>query len=454
MDKSNLNDAMVLKITEIEACRNKAEVTIPAETIDKNMDNTVKEFVKQAKLPGFREGKAPKQIVKKRFQDNISQELLRKCHLTAFEKIREESKTDIVSMPTPEAEPEAPKPGEEYKFSLTFEVAPELKLPEYKGLKLKKPESKVTDKDIQEEMDRYREMYAEFATVKEPAEEGDMLKISFTSDLECPEDAIASYKRLVEAEDSWCWLNEPEMLPGIIKGLKGSKSGDTKKLKVEFPADFTEPLLSEKEGNYEIKVVEVQRRVPLTDDKELCKRLNLENIDALKTQLKSAKAAKEEQEGRVKLQNEALESIVKKVGKLDLPPSLLGQATQTQFRQIANELVKSEDDVEAFKKDTDKHRKVAEEAAKKRITDYFVAKEIAEAEGIQVEQKEIDDQIKGISAAYGYKEKDLRQQMESSGGFEELHMDLTISKVAGFIVENADLGEKKAETEEKTEKKK
>jgi len=319
-------------------------------------------------------------------------------------------------------------------------------------VKLKKPEFKVTDKEINEELDRYREMYAEFATVKKTAEEGDMLKISFTSDIECPEDALTSYKRLVQAEDSWCWLNDPEMLPGIIKGLKGSKEGDTKKLKVEFPAEFTEPLLSGKKGNYEIKVIEVQRRVPLKDDKELCQRLNIENIDTLKKQLTSAREAREEQESKIKLQNEALEGIVKKVGKLDLPPSFLGQTTQTQFRQIANELVKSEDDVEAFKKDTDKHRKDAEEAAKKRLTHYFVAKEIAEAEEIQVNQKEIDEQIKGISAAYGYKEKDLRQQMENSGGFEELHIDMTISKVAGFIVENADLGEKKAENPKKEKK--
>jgi len=452
METSKLTETMVLKISELEPCRKKAEITIPAETVDNEIKLITKEFASQANLPGFRAGKAPLQMVKKRYQANIEQELLRQFHISAFEQIRKESKTDPVTMPSPDSEPQPPKSGKEYKFSLTFDAAPDFKLPNYKGLKLKKQEVKVTDKEINSEIERYRDMYAEFKAVDSPAEDGDMLKISFTSDLECPEDALASYKRLVSAEYSWCWLSEPEMLPGIIKGLNGAKAGDKKKLTVDFPSDFTEPLLAGKKGKYEITVKEVQRRVPLKDDKELCKRLNIEDIKTLKEQFKASKEAQAEQAGKAKLQEEALEIITKEVGKMDLPPSLLAQSTQAQFRQIANELVKSEADVEGFKKETEKHQKDASEAATKRLTNFFIAKAITEAEGIQVEQSEIDAQIRGISAAYGYKEKDLRQQMENSGGIEELHMDLTISKASNFIVDNADFGSKK--TEKAADKKK
>ena len=457
METSKLTESLVLKLSEMEPCRQKAEITIPADTVDSEMNIIAKEFAKQANIPGFRAGKSPLQMVKKRFKENIEQELLRQFHITAFEKIRTESKTDPVTMPSPESEPLPPKTGEEYKFTLTLDVAPELKLPEYKGLKLKKAEVKVTDKQINEEINKYRDMYAEFKTVDSPSEKGDMLKISFTSDLECPEDALQSYKRLVNAEDSWCWLSEPEMFPGIIKGLTGTKAGDKKELTVNFPEDFTEPLLAGKEGKYKITVLEVQRRMPLKDDKELCKRLNIENIKTLKDQVKSSKAAQEEQAGKAELQKEALETIVKKVGTFDLPPSMLAQSIQMQFRQIANELVKSEDDVESFKKDTAKHQKDAEKTAKTRLTNYFVSKTITDKEKIPVTQEDVDARIKGISAAYGYKEKDLREQMESSGGLEELHMDLTIEKAAAFIVDQAKFdAPKKAEkkSDSKDEKKK
>jgi trigger factor len=463
METSKLTETMVLEISELEPCRKKAEITIPAETVNSEMNIISKEFAGQVNIPGFRAGKAPLQMVKKRYQPNIEQELLRQIQISAFEQIQKKSDTTPVTMPIPEGELKSPKSGSEYKFSLTFDVTPDFKLPKYKGIKLKKEDIKITDKILNAEIDRYRDMYAEFKKVDSPAEDGDMLKISFSSDLECPEDALASYKRLVSAEDSWCWLSEPEMLPGIIKGLKGSKAGDTKELKVEFPADFTEPLLAGKKAKYKITVKEVQKREPLKDDKELCKRLNIEDIKTLKEELKKSKEAQAEQAGTVKLQQEALEVMAKEIGKIDLPPSLLSQSIQMQFRQIANELVKSEADVEDFKKDTEKHQKAAEEAARKRLVNFFIAKAINEAEKIQVEQAEIDAQIRGISAAYGYKEKDLRQQMENSGGFEELHMDLTIAKASQFIVDNADFGAKKSEkapekkketkNEKKTEKK-
>ena len=454
MEKSKLTETLVLKLSELEPCRKKAEITIPAETVSSEMNIIAKEFAKQVNIPGFRAGKAPLPMVKKRFKENIEQELLRQFHLTAFDKIRSESETDPVTMPTPDSEPTSPKSGQEYKFTLTFEVAPEVKLPKYKGVKLKKQPVKITDKQIDEEIDRYRDMYSEFKTVDTPAEEGDMLKVSFTSDIECPEDAVASYKRLVNAEDSWCWLSEPEMLPGITKALKGAKAGDKKTFTVNFPEDFTEPLLAGKKGKYDFTVKEVQRRVPLKDDKELCQRLNIEDIKVIKDQIKKSKEAEAEQAENQRLAQQALEEIAKKVGTIDLPPAMLAQTVQMQFRQIANELVKSEDDVEEFKKETAKHQKNAEKAAKERLTNFFIAKAITDAEKISVTQSEIDAQIKGISAAYGYKEKDLRQQMESSGGIEELHIDLTISKAARFVVDNADFGEKTAKTTKTADKKK
>ena len=452
METSKLNDTLTLKLSELEPCRKKADITIPAQTIDTEMNIIAKEFAKQANLPGFRAGKAPLPLIKKRFQENIEQELLRQIHIAAFEKIRKESDNTLATMPVPDQEPALPKTGKDYTFSLTFDVAPEIKLPEYKGLKLKKTEVKITDKELDTEIDRYRDMYAEFKTVDAPAENGDMLKISFTSDIECPEDAPPSYKRLVSSEDSWCWLSEPEMLPGMIEGLKGAKAGDEKELEVEFPADFTEPLLAGKKGKYKITVKEVQRREVLKDDKELCKRLHIDDIKTLKEQLKASRTAQAEQANRVKLQQEAIEAVAKKVGEIDLPPSMLAQSTQMQFRQIANELVKSEADVEAFTKDTEKHKKAAEEAAKKRLTNFFIAQEINKKEGISVTQEEIDARIKGISAAYGYNEKDLRQQMESSGGIEELQIDLAIEKAASILLDQADFGKSKAKKAEDNKK--
>ena len=441
MEKSNNQKKIEVKVTDLaQPCSKKAEVKVPAETVKSELNTITREYALQASIPGFRPGKAPLAMIQKRYADNINQEFIRQVHIIAFDQLREECETELVTMPVPESAPVAPKAGEDYSFSVTFEVAPELKLPKYKGIKLKKNEASVSEEEVESEIERYRDMYSDFGTVDSPAEEGDMLKISFTSNLEEIEDAPAAYTRLVKSEDSWCWLNDPEMIPGIIKGLKGAKKGDTKKLKVEFPADFTEPLLSEKKAEYEITVLEVQRKTPLKDDNELAKRLNVKNIDELRNSIKLMREARIEQEGRADLEKQALEIIAKEVGKFDIPSTLFNQVTQSEFRQIANELVKTQEDVEEFKKNTDDHRKKAEEKATERLTNYFIAKAINQAEDMVVGEEDINEYVKGISAAYGYKEKDLRQQLESNGGYDDIHISLTIAKAANFIIDNADYG--------------
>lgn len=446
----NLKEAIKVELTEKEPCLKKADVAIPAEAVDNEMELAVAEFAKYAKLPGFREGKAPKNLIVKRFAANIKEELTRRFQVAAFEKIREINDTDIVTLPIPEGNIPEPESGHEYAFALTMNVAPEVKLPKYTGIKLKKTAVKIDKKEVEGEIDRIREMYAEFTTVEEAAQEGDMLKISYTSDIDAPEDATAAYKRYVSAEDSWCWLSEPEMLPGIIKTLKGVKAGAEKKLNADFPADFTEPLLAAKKAKYEIKVAEVQRRMPLKSDEEFCKRINVPDIKTFKEQIEKNLESRAQMTAEGELRQVAMDSVCDNVKKIDLPPDMLAQTVQMELRNIANQLVKSEEDVEGFKKDQDKHRKDAEEAAKKSLVRYFVCKKIANEEDITVEQADIDNRIAGMSRAYGYKEDDLRKQLQSSGGMEQLHMDLLVSKVNDLIIEKAEIAEagKKAPAKE------
>jgi len=443
----SLKELLQVELTEKEPCLKKANVTIPSEAVNGEINLTVKEFAKFAQLPGFRSGKAPQHLIKKRFASKIQEELSRRFQAAAFEKITEESIVDIVTIPVTEGDFPEPISGEAFNFALTFNVAPEIKLPEYKAVKLTKTMPEVAKKDIDAELDRIREMYSDFATIDEAAKEGDMLKITYTSDLEAPEDASAGYKRYVSSEDAWCWLSDPEMLPGITKVLNGVKAGAEKKMDVVFPDNFSEADLIGKKAKYDIKVSEVQRRMPIKSDKEFCKRINVPDIKTFREQIEQNLKARLEMETNSELQQAALDAVCSSIKKLDLPPAMLAFSIQREFRQIANSLVKKEDDVEAFKKDTEKHQKDAEKTARQHLTRYFICKKIADIEGIKVEQSDVESQIAGISKAYGYKEKDLRKQMEASGDIEALHLDLIITKVTDFIIKNADIADSKNKKE-------
>ena len=445
----SLDELLKVELNEKKPCLMKADVTIPATVVKDEINTTVKEFSKYAQLPGFRVGKVPKHLIKKRFDSDIKAEVTRKFQAAAFEKIKEMSPTDIVTIPISEKDLPEPDSEKEFSFSLLVNVAPEIKLPKYTGIKLKKPDVKVDKKEVDAEVDRMRDMYAEFTTVNEAAQEGDMLKISYTSNLEADKEATAGYKRYVSVKDAWCWLSEPEMLPGIIEALKGTKAGAEKKMKVVFPEGFMEASLVGKETEYDIKVTEVQRRIPLKSDEELCKRINVPDMKTFREQIEQSLEFRAQMDANNKMRQTALDTVCKSVEKLDLPPDVLAQATQMEFRNIANNLVKSEEDAENFKKESEKHRKNAEEIAKKRLFVYFICKRIADEENITVEQEDIDNQIATISRTYGYRKEELRKQMESSGGFEQLHMDLLVAKVNDLIIDKADIAESAQQTDKK-----
>ena len=434
---NKLNDSMKIEFEQKQPCVQEIKVSIPAEALQAQMTSIASEYAKYANVPGFRVGKAPAAIVKRKYNDKILEELNTNIQKIVLKRINEDLEEKMITMPALVGNEPVLKEDEDYKVVLSINTEPTFELPEYKGLDLPMEDVKVDDAEIDAEINKYREMFADYVTVEEEAKEGDMLKVTYTSDLEEIEDALDSYKRYVSAENSWIWLNEPEMMPGLIKACVGVKAGDEKKISIDFGDDFVEPLLNGKSAEYTFSIIEVQRRMPLNSDEELCEKLKIGSIAELKENLLARKKMELENQARMKQNQIALETIVEQVDMPDLPPEFLARDKQFEFRRIADELVKSEEDVATFKEKQDEHLKNAEDIAKKNLKIYFTCSKIADNEGITVSQSELDRNIEQISKAYGYKVKELTEQMMQTGAIDKLHMDILRSKVATFIIANA-----------------
>ena len=186
---------------------------------------------------------------------------------------------DIVAFGRMDAK-EAPAADREYAVTLDVEVAPEFKMPEYKGLEIKVEDGETLEQHIENRMKYLKDLYADYVTIEEPAQKGDMLKVSYESDFVPAEDAPASLRRAVKSEESWIWLSEPEQIPGVLAALTGAKKDGEYTFKAEFPADWREKDLQGKSVEYKVKVFEAQRRVPVADDAKLAEKLGREPTDA------------------------------------------------------------------------------------------------------------------------------------------------------------------------------
>ncbi len=444
MSQETLKNEMTLSSESLEACSRKYTFTISTETMVKEESASLKEIAGMVAIPGFRKGKAPAAMVRSRYASNIKEEMSRMIISAAFEKVSEDEKIDIISYRLPtQAEMDKLDTTKEFTFDITFDIAPEIQLPEYKGLKVEVSDAKVDDKVIDERITEFREMYAEFKDIDTAAEAGDMLEVAYSSDFELAEDASASLKRQVESDKNWLWLSTPETIPGTIDALTGVKQGEERSFDAVYPEDWREEELQGKTVKYNVTVAKVQRRMPLESDEELCKKMQLDDIDALRKHISSGLNSQAIMEQR----NELRETIYKKVdeqtAEFDLPPSVLAQEVQKMLRQMASE-VKDEAGAEEFKNDIKTHQKDADKKAKDALRRMFILRKIATAEKITVEAAEIDAQIKSMSGYYRMKEKELRQLLEKNGTMEDLQMDILCSKVVDFLADAAEVTEKSA----------
>ncbi|MBE6402769.1 MAG: trigger factor [Lentisphaerae bacterium] len=433
MAKQTLSQALELVVREDGAlCRN-CDFTVAADRMKSETSIAAQAFANYVAVPGFRRGKAPEAMIVKRFEGDLKDELKRRFMAAAFERLSDGEKLEVVYCRMPEES--ALELGKEYKFTLRIDLAPQIADFEYKGLEVDVPAAEVDEKELNDRVEQYRKMYAEFAEVSEPAAKEDMLKVDYTSDFELPEDASASLTRQVKADATFLWLAEPEYLPGCVAALTGAEAGKEYTFDSVYPADYREAALAGKTVKYTVKVVNVQRRKDLSDD-ELAAKLRLDNIDKLRDMLKSGLQAEAEGKRRDAVRTAVYEKISAAVGEFELPPGLLEAETDEALQRKAQATVKNEADAEEFKKNLEENRAAAKVEASAKLRRELVFRKIAKAENITVTAAEVDREIEMMSRYYRKKPAELRSIMEKNGAIEALQSEILNNKVWDFVADS------------------
>ena len=434
-----LKDAVTLVCSEVAPCEQKIEFTVTAEGVSAVFKKAAKTAQKHANIPGFRVGKAPLDMVAKRYASYIAEDAEKELQGIAFEKLssNEDDKLDIVAFGSLDAS-EKPENGKEYKFAIQVETAPEFELPDYKAFQYESTTEETVDARVASRLEYLKGLYSDYATITGAAQKGDMMKVSYSSDLELAEDASASLQRAAKADDSWIWLNEPEQFPGIIAALEGKEIGVEVPVAVAFPADWREAALQDKTVNYTFKIQEIQRKSPIESDEALAEKLRAESVEKMMEDIKSGAEKELEYEQKEAKKQQALEQLLPAIEAVELPKGLLANTVQREFQRIAERLVRSEQDVETFKADREKHMEEAQAEADKYLRKFFILRKVANVEKIFVSEEEVDAQIKGMCAYMGYKEADVRKMLSRNGGTAELQSDILMNKALEAVVNAAE----------------
>jgi trigger factor len=373
----------------LDKCQVELTVTLDAEEMKAIVKEVEKVFVREAKLPGFRPGKVPLELIRKEFAASLKQETERAMFQKNYANAVKEAGIDEVAL----ADVKDMKfDADGGSFVAVVEVKPVFKLPAYKGLKISSKDTAVSDEAVNDQLSRLRAAYAKFEDGKDGdiVEDGDFVQIDYSgkvgkkSILELNPEA----KIVAEGTGFWTQVEEGRFLPEILDALKGMKAGESKDgVKAKFDKETAPEGLKGEKAVYTVALKSLRKRI-LPSDAELAEKAKAESFEKLTATVREQmeKAAVEQEAAR--RENEAVEALMKKVD-FDVPGSQVRRAMDGYLNELAQRAQYSGLNAEYFEKNRDKILKDAEEAAVKQVRLWYVLEAIAKAEKIEAKDEEL-----------------------------------------------------------------
>jgi len=429
-----------ITVENLAPCRKLLRVEVDAKAVDEAFDSTTKDFQKQAALPGFRPGKAPRALVLKKYESDIKNEVKRKLIGDSYRKALDEKKIAVLGYP--DIEEIQFGRGQNLQFAATIETAPEFQLPEYKGLPVKRENKSVTDADVERALKILAQQHVKFETVARDLRLGDIAMVNYTGacDGKPMTDTAPTAKGLTEQKKFWVDTTPGGFIPGFADQLIGAKAGDKRTVNVDFPADFVTKELAGKKGVFEVEIVEVKEKVLPPVDDAFAKKYDAENLDKLRAGVRRdlENELKYSQEKAVR--GQIVRGLLDRVN-FDLPEVAVAHETRNVVYDIVRENSKRGVTRDLIEKQKDEIYSAATRSAKERVKLAFLIQHIAEKENIRVSQEEVLQHAQALAAMYQIPPEKFLKDLQKRNGVTELYDQIAHEKVLAFLEQNAKIEE-------------
>jgi trigger factor len=415
----------------------KLTIEVPEEEVDKDLDRTYRSIANQIKIPGFRKGKVPKQIIDTQIgRDAILEEFVNSSVPTYFRQAVTDE--DLAPITDPEIDVQQLEPGRPFIFSATVEVRPRLSFAEsdYTGIRVTKPPIEVTEAEIDDWIERLRERFSELEPVGRPVQQGDFVTVDLT--------VMRGGEKVEQAsrEDYLYFVGSGEVGEKLDVELVGAKPGAILKVSDALPERFGDDLAGVAvEITVLVKDVKT-RRLPEVDDDLAKTASEFDTIEQLRDDLRERLTEVKEREATAALRDLALQAMVERID-VDLPESLVEEETDHRIHHAQDRAermgVGLEKMLELQGWDEGRLRQDSREHAIQAIKSDLVLEGIARSASLEVTAEEIGAEIAVLAQAYGREPKAVAKDLERSGQVVTLAGDIIRSKALDLLVERADI---------------
>ena len=397
-----------------EGVERRLEVTVPIETIRSAEAKTAQQFASQARLPGFRPGKAPAAVIRKRFKDQIRQQVLETLVQDAFKEVIDREQLKVASQP--HVHDLKFEDGQPLSFELHVEVRPEISLARVDGFSITRPEVMVTDEQVSEQIDQIRDQKASLAPVEGRPAPGDMVVVELATAEEGGE--------LPEGREYRLELGGGQAIPGVEELIMELAPGESAERAVRWPDDFPDEEQRGRTKPVRVLLKEVKRKtLPDLDDAFAREVGDFDSVDALRTAVRAdlEENAKREAESNVRSQ---LIDRISEANPFDVPQSWVAQMVDgyMQMYQIP------ETERERFGTE---FRPIAERQVRRDL----IVEAVAEREKLQASEADVDDRIGEMATKRNTDAGKLYASLQKSGRLKEIEQGITEERVFNWLLE-------------------
>ncbi|MDO8525589.1 MAG: trigger factor [Candidatus Omnitrophota bacterium] len=423
---------MKSNIKSVEECAALLEIEVRGNEIEKAFDEVYGEMVKYANIPGFRVGKAPKELVKRHYGKNAREEVLKRLVPEAYKNAILEHNITPVSMP----EISDVNFESEGKISFTARVntRPVFKLKNYKGIKVRKKRARVSEDEIAKMIDNLKEMNAKYVSVEDrPVQMGEYV----VSDMDCAVDGKAIHKT---RENLWLFLDKDSLVPGLVEKMVGMTKGEERDIETAVPETYPDKNVAGKLAKYHVKAKEIKRRVLPELNDEFAGIFGKANMHELTLEISKELEARSKANAEIDAENQALNKVIDD-NIFPVPRSFVARQLEFMVEDARRHLMeKGFKKEELDKKDNELREKFKSEAARK-VRLLFILDDIARQEKIEIAEEDMSDAYKAMSAHSGKSEREARAYYEKEGLIDGLKDKIREGKVIKFLIDNAQVTE-------------
>jgi len=376
---------------ESETCKKELVIEVPPDIVKQEAEVVTAQYRRMARIPGFRPGRAPASLVRRRFQEDIRNEVVQALLPKYFENAIKDQKMSVIGQPhfaDLKLEEDSP-----LTCRATFEVLPEFELKDYKGLEVEEGPAEVTEAEVTQALEELQQRAATFEPLEDrPAQDGDYVTVNYRG-----VDGSDAEAKPLEASDAMVHLAGDGTVAAFTENLRGAKAGEVREFEVSYPEDYSTKPLAGKTLGYRVEIQAIKKKVVPALDDEFAKSVSeFKSIEELKAKISENLAVRKKYETEAASKQSLLGQLVG-AHSFPVPETLVDAQVDARLERVMTRLISQGVDPRTVGIDWQKLREDGRPEAEKDVRGSLILEKVAEAESIELAEGEIDELVRDLA---------------------------------------------------------